>query len=67
MLSTDSAATASFSSPIVIRPAARLFVPYWKQATDGFDIFLADPSATSGIQIIRDKEPYYVDWIVVQK
>ncbi len=43
------------------------FVPYWKRATDGFDIFLADPSATSGIQIIRDKEPYYVDWIVVQK
>jgi hypothetical protein len=42
------------------------FVPYWKQATDGFDILLADPSLV-GIGIINDNEPYYVDWIVVQK
>jgi hypothetical protein len=42
------------------------FVPYWKQATDGFDILLADPSLV-GIGIINDNEPYYIDWIVVQK
>jgi len=43
------------------------FVPYWKRAADGFDIFVADPSMTSGNYIINDKEPYYIDWIVVQK
>ena len=45
------------------------FVPYWKPATDGFDITLADP-ALVGTAIIskRDQnEPYYIDWIVVQK
>jgi hypothetical protein len=42
------------------------FVPYWKQANDGFDILLADPSL-SGIGIINDNEPYFIDWIVVQK
>lgn len=45
------------------------FVPYWKVATDGFDITLADPALT-GTAIIskRDQnEPYYIDWIVVQK
>jgi hypothetical protein len=43
------------------------FVPYWKPATEGFDIFVADPSLTSGTQIINDNQPYYIDWIVVQK
>ena len=44
------------------------FVPYWRPATDGFDIHVADPSLTSGVQITpNDKEPYYIDWIVVQK
>ena len=45
------------------------FVPYWKQATDGFDIFLADPSLV-GTAIISQRgqnEPYLIDWIVVQK
>jgi hypothetical protein len=45
------------------------FVAYWKPATDGFDITLADP-ALVGTAIIsqRDQnEPYYIDWIVVQK
>jgi hypothetical protein len=43
------------------------FVPYWKPATDGFDIFLADPSL-EGVQINPNRTiPYYVDWIVVQK
>jgi len=43
------------------------FVPYWKPATDGFDILVADPSMTSGTYIINDKEPYYIDWLVIQK
>jgi hypothetical protein len=45
------------------------FVPYWKPATDGFDITLADP-ALVGTAIIskRDQnDPYFIDWIVVQK
>ena len=43
------------------------FVPYWRKAADGFDILLADPSLVGvGINPNR-KEPYYVDWIVVQK
>jgi hypothetical protein len=43
------------------------FVAYWKPATDGFDIFLADPHLI-GVGINPDqKVPYYVDWIVVQK
>jgi hypothetical protein len=42
------------------------FVPYWKQADDGFDILVANPSLV-GIGIINDNEPYYIDWIVVQK
>lgn len=45
------------------------FVPYWKQATDGFDITLADPSLV-GTAIISNRgqnEPYLIDWIVVQK
>ena len=42
------------------------FVPYWRQAIDGFDIFVANP-ALIGIGIINDNEPYYIDWIVVQK
>jgi hypothetical protein len=43
------------------------FVPYWKPAVDGFDILLADPSLV-GVQINPNrKEPYYIDWIVVQK
>jgi hypothetical protein len=45
------------------------FVPYWKQATDGFDILLADPSLV-GTAIISNRgrnEPYYIDWTVVQK
>lgn len=46
--------------------SSSFFVPYWKQATDGFDILLADP-ALVGTGIINDKEPYYIDWIVVQK
>jgi hypothetical protein len=43
------------------------FVSYWKRAADGFDILVADPSMTSGNYIINDKEPYYIDWIVIQK
>jgi hypothetical protein len=44
------------------------FVPYWKPATDGFDIRVADPSLSGDYQIVpNDKEPYYIDWIVVQK
>ncbi len=44
------------------------FVPYWKPATDGFDILVADPSLAGDYQITpNDKEPYYIDWIVVQK
>jgi hypothetical protein len=43
------------------------FVAYWKAAADGFDIFLADPSLV-GVQINPNRrEPYYIDWIVVQK
>ena len=43
------------------------FVAYWKPATDGFDIFLAEPHLV-GVGINPDqKVPYYVDWIVVQK
>lgn len=43
------------------------FVPYWRKATDGFDIFLADPSLV-GIQINPNRNvPYFIDWIVVQK
>jgi hypothetical protein len=42
------------------------FVAYWKPATDGFDILLADPSLV-GTGINPSKEPYYIDWIVVQK
>ncbi len=43
------------------------FVPYWKPAADGFDILLADPSL-EGVQINPNRtEPYYIDWIVVQK
>jgi hypothetical protein len=43
------------------------FVPYWKPAVDGFDILLADPSL-EGVQINPNRrEPYYIDWIVVQK
>jgi hypothetical protein len=44
------------------------FVPYWKPATDGFDIRVADPSLNGDYQIVpNDKEPYYIDWIVVKK
>lgn len=44
------------------------FVPYWKPATEGFDIRVADPSLSGDYQIVpNDKEPYYIDWIVVQK
>ncbi len=44
------------------------FVPYWKPASDGFDIRVADPSLSGDYQLVpNDKEPYYVDWIVVQK
>jgi hypothetical protein len=44
------------------------FVPYWKPAADGFDILVADPSMSGEYQITpRDKQPYYIDWIVVQK
>ncbi len=44
------------------------FVPYWKPAIDGFDILVADPSLAGVYQITpNDKEPYYIDWIVVQK
>jgi hypothetical protein len=43
------------------------FVPYWRPATDGFDILLADPSLV-GVGMFPDRNsPYYVDWIVVQK
>lgn len=43
------------------------FVAYWKPAVDGFDILLADPSLV-GVQINPNRrEPYYIDWIVVQK
>ena len=43
------------------------FVAYWKPAADGFDILLADPSLV-GVGINPNRtEPYYVDWIVVQK
>lgn len=43
------------------------FVAYWRPATDGFDILLADPSLV-GVQINPNRAaPYYVDWIVVQK
>lgn len=45
------------------------FVPYWKPATDGFDIILADPSLV-GTLIVSQRgqaEPYLIDWIVVQK
>jgi hypothetical protein len=44
------------------------FVPYWKPAADGFDILVADPSLSGDYQITpRDKQPYYIDWIVVRK
>jgi hypothetical protein len=44
------------------------FVPYWKPATDGFDIHVADPSLNGDYQITpNDKQPYYIDWVVVQK
>jgi hypothetical protein len=44
------------------------FVPYWKPATNGFDILVADPSLAGDFQIVpKDKQPYYIDWIVVQK
>jgi hypothetical protein len=44
------------------------FVPYWKPAADGFDILVADPSLSGDYQITpNDKQPYYIDWIVVQK
>ncbi len=44
------------------------FVPYWKPAADGFDILVADPSMSGDYQITpNDKQPYYIDWIVVQK
>jgi hypothetical protein len=44
------------------------FVPYWKPATDGFDILVADPSLAGDYQIVpNDKAPYYIDWVVVQK
>jgi hypothetical protein len=47
--------------------SADFFVAYWKPATDGFDIFLADPHLI-GVGINPDqKVPYYVDWIVVQR
>jgi hypothetical protein len=43
------------------------FVAYWRPATDGFDILLADPSL-EGVQINPNRAaPYHVDWIVVQK
>ncbi len=44
------------------------FVPYWKPAADGFDILVADPSLSGDYQITpHDKQPYYIDWIIVQK
>jgi hypothetical protein len=43
------------------------FVPYWKPATDGFDILLADPSLVGTAINPNRNEPYYIDWIVVQK
>ena len=44
------------------------FVPYWKPAADGFDILVADPSLSGDYQITpNDKQPYYIDWILVQK
>jgi outer membrane murein-binding lipoprotein Lpp len=43
------------------------FVAYWKKATDGFDILLADPSL-EGIELNPNRtEPYFIDWIVVRK
>jgi hypothetical protein len=43
------------------------FVPYWKPTGNGFDILVADPSL-EGVQIVpHDKEPYYIDWVVVGK
>jgi hypothetical protein len=35
---------------------------------DEIDGLMADPSLTSGVAITpNDKQPYYIDWIVVQK
>ena len=44
------------------------FVPYWKPTTDGFDIHVVDPSLDGDYRVTpNDKEPYNIDWIVVQK
>ena len=43
------------------------FVPYWKPAADGFDILVADPSLEGVLICPNDKQPYYIDWIIVQK
>jgi hypothetical protein len=44
------------------------FIAYWRPATDGFDILLADPTLQGGVQLNPDRTaPYYVDWIVVRK
>jgi len=46
------------------------FVPYWKQATDGFDITLVDvtlgPDSTASYEYNQNKL-YLIDWIDVRK
>jgi hypothetical protein len=48
-------------------PTTDFFVPYWKTATDGFDILLADPALVGTGLNTNQKVSYYIDWIVVQK
>jgi hypothetical protein len=45
------------------------FVPYWKKANDGFDIYLADVEVGGGTTASyenRNKD-YLIDWVVVKK
>ena len=46
------------------------FVPYWKQAKDGFDITIVDvnlpPNSTSSYLYNRNRT-FLIDWIVVKK
>ena len=50
-------------------PTTDLFlVPYWRPASDGIDILLADPSLDGDFRVTDNRNaPYVIDWIVVQK
>ena len=54
-------------SPTDFRPATA-YLSLLEPATDGFDIHVADPSLGGGVLICpNDKQPYYIDWVVVRK